>query len=711
MIFNRIVHVGLPDQAEVGKGFIVTMETDGDIPFAQIIVRHADGWEWVVRDDSVVYEEPGRCRFMVPPEAYHSGTAYLQIEGCHSEDIQTATPQEWVIEHHQIEIQEASGMPLQPSPPPQDIFTIPEVTLGISRDPVIYFAIHKHMHQPYYDAIDTEYWDGEKEEIFGSRVGPYTRFIPAAVRQYIEGGLAHAGLSTSWSGSLIEQLIMCANTGQAYGGFRDWNFELKAIAQAKTAFGNPRVDFTAFGFFHPLMALIPHRDIVGQIEWHRNIVRGVFETEASDVLFPPETAFHPHMIPALLEAGVRAVIYDSIHHFRSCRNYPYTGAKEGMLPPNVSDQVNPEVDDWMHLRNIWGPSKISPQLLKPCMLSYTDHEGQRSDIIGIPAERYLGNEDARGGYGALLYEQVMGQVYDQIVKTGTYDPEHPPFFVLHSDGDNHGGGAESYYTCNTSRLVQMCQKESRFQLVTIKDYLHQFPVDPDNVVHLEPGSWAGADNGDPQFTKWFSMVEQDYSPDLNSWAVLTAFQNIVYSIEDSREERSLVHQLKRLLYTAETSCYWYWTGQDVWDAQVTNAANKGIQLAHDVLESLVCAKTETTGPTIFIPWVHPANPGGKAWGQGGLTDAAPDATFHTFIYDVSGVKKVIFHYSAADGPQKQQISMENRGSYPSHTNPKAIASLYTAVLPSGTGDIRYYIEAVDQLGNVSFSPVGRIYIA
>ena len=66
MNFSRIIRVELPEQAEVGKGFIVAMEADGDIPFAQIIVRHADGWEFVVRDAWVIHEARGRCRFTVP---------------------------------------------------------------------------------------------------------------------------------------------------------------------------------------------------------------------------------------------------------------------------------------------------------------------------------------------------------------------------------------------------------------------------------------------------------------------------------------------------------------------------------------------------------------------------------------------------------------------------------------------------------------------
>jgi len=708
MIFKNIKQVKLPKIAEIGKSFTVLIETDGEVPFAQIILRHADGWEWIIKEERVSYQGKGCYHFQVPPDAYHAGTAYLQIEGCRVADIGAASADDWVTVHRELQIIGTTTETVQ-SAQPKPIPT-PSITLGDSNQPVIYFGIHKHNHQPYYNATDTDYWDGEKDDIFGQREGPYTRFIPAAVWQYINGGLAHAGLSTSWSASLIEQLNRCAETGRGHGVFGNWSHELREVAQAKTAFGHPRVDFTAFGFCHPLMPLIPARDIVGQIEWHRHTIRDTFGVEASDVIFPPETAFQPHIIPALKQAGVNVVIYDSIHHFRACQDYPYAGTGEGMLPPNKADQENAPVHDWQQLNNIWAPSKVSPQLLKPCLLYYTDHKGKRHEIIGVPAERYLGNEDARGGYGALQYEMVMGQIYDQICQTNSYDPKHPPFFILHSDGDNYGGGAESYYTCNTSRLVEMCQKEPRFQLITIKDYLKRFPVDPKNAVHLEPGSWAGADNGDPQFTKWFSWLDKDYSPDLNSWAVLTAFQNVVYSLEDAGQARELIDTMKRLLYTAETSCYWYWTGQDVWDAQVTNSANKGLAMARHYIDKLLKSKEDSTGPTIFMPWVRPANPGGKDWGQGGLVNALPQATFRTFVYDISGIKKVILHYHEVNATSKKQVEMKNGDIYPSRTHPTAIATQYQAVLPAGTGNIRYFVEAVDTCNNASYSPVGRIYI-
>ncbi len=711
MIFTKITEITLPEDVETGKGFTISMQTDGKVPFAQLIIRHPDSWEWIVKEERVSHQGQNQYLFKIPPEAYHEGITYLQIEGCRVADFKLAQEKDWISAHRELQIKGSSKLQTT-APAKKEIPKPTAVTLGVSNQPVIYFGIHKHMHQPYYDATNTEYWDGEKDDIFGQRQGPYTHFIPAAVWQYANGGLAHAGLSTSWSGSLIEQLHRCGETGKAHGGFSNWNHELTQVAQTKTAFGNPRTDFTAFGFFHPLMPLIPSRDIIGQIKWHRGIISDTFNTEASKVLFPPETAFQPHIIPALNEAGVEAVIYDSIHHFRACSDYPYAGSCEGMLPPNKADQVNPPANDWLQLNNIWAASKISPKLLKPCWLNYTDRQGKNHEIIGVPAERYLGNEDARGGYGALQYETVMGQIHDHMVQTKTYDPKHPPFFVLHSDGDNYGGGADSYYTCNTGRLVEMCQNDGRFQLTAIKDYLKQFPVDPKNKVHLEAGSWAGADNGDPQFTKWFSWLEKDYSPDLNSWAILTAFQNVVHSIEDSKElSVEIINELKRLLYTAETSCYWYWTGQNVWDAQVTNAANKALSMVKSELDQLVSSKRDKTGPTIFMPWVRPANPGGKDWGQGGLTSAAKQAIFHTFVYDIAGIKQVILHYAPLDASNNtKQIKMTDQGSYPSQTNPTVISTQYQAILPAGTGSVRYFVEAVDNLGNVDYSPVSQIHI-
>jgi hypothetical protein len=705
-VFSRFLSVHCPEELGCEPGgrnpeFEIGFSADGEIPFPQVIL-HSQGTRKLVNGDAIrsLKPLPNEWQYVatIPAGILEGGRISVQVEGCRTADLGQAGSTDWIKEFRELHLT------VPPRPAAES-----RVAVSGGAEVKVYFGIHKHMHQPYYNTTDRNYWDGEKDSIFGSRVGNYTVFIPDAVRQYCDGGLPHGGLSTSWSGSLIEQLDRCAAEGFCSGQFAGWNGPLRQIADAKTQLGNPRISFSAFGFFHPLMPLIPDRDIVRQIEWHRRLIKSAFGVEASRVLFPPETAFHVRMIPALIEAGVTAVIYDSIHRFRACRDYPYAGVGEGMLPPNPAEQVNPAVDDWLQLHNIWAGSKISPGLLRPEYLGYEDPDGHVHTLIAVPAERYIGNEDARGGFGALQYPAVLGQVYDQIVATGSYDPKHPPFFLLHSDGDNHGGGADSYYRANTGRLVEWLQQDKRFELTTVEDYIQQFPPDPDRAIHIEPGSWSGADNGDPQFMKWFSRYDQPYSPDLNSWAVLTAFQNRVHTLEDGEPDHPQLAAAVRLLLTAETSCYWYWTGQQVWDQQVTNAANQGHALIKAAVDALVAAGRDRTGPTIFPPWVTPENPGGKRWGQGCLLDAPRQGTVHTFVADASGLKNVDLVLRTATGLAR--LPMEYRGPYPSQTGVVMTAYYYRAELPIGAGDVRYFIEAEDNVGNVSRGALERIYLA
>jgi len=410
--FSRLVRIEVPESVACdpsGKNspFEITILADGRIPFPQVIL-YAQDRQHLIKDRMIAAsgtDADGRVTYVasVPAGLAGPGEIDIQVEGCRKADLRQAGDGDWIKEYRRVRIRSnattgepAAAAKAKPKPVPRA--TLKPGTFGT--EPKVYFGIHKHMHQPYYQATDRNYWDGEKEEIFGSRGGPYTEFIPAAVRQYIDGGLPHAGLSTSWSGTLIEQLNRCARDGLCGGRFGNWTKELRRIATERTGLGNPRVDFTAFGFFHPLMALIPGRNIVEQITRHREIVRETFGVEASNVLFPPETAFHVRMIPALNQAGIEAIIYDSIHRFRTCKEYPYAGINEGMLPPSPADQRNPPATDWLQLHNIWAGSQIAPSLLRPEYVQYEDPEGQHHKIIAVPAERYIGNEDARGGFGA-----------------------------------------------------------------------------------------------------------------------------------------------------------------------------------------------------------------------------------------------------------------------------------------------------------------------
>jgi hypothetical protein len=686
------------------KPFTISFATDAPAPFPQIILREG-GQQHLFSGEAV--KETGSCRYSVavPAGLFGTGKFPLQVEACRVADLARAGGHDWIKAFDVIDLPPVKRPRIEIT---RDAAPGRGKDGGTSPAFKIHFGIHKHMHQPYYNTVDPAYWDGEKDEIFGTRRGAYSDYLADAIDRYVGGGLAHAGISTSWSGSLIEQLDRCEREGLCGGRFHGWREPLRRAAAARTAGGSPRLDFTAFGFFHPLMPLIPARDIVRQIADHRAIIERVFGLPASRILFPPETAFHVRMIPALKEAGIEAVIYDSIHRARACRNYPYAGATEGMLPPNPAEQSNPPAYDWYQLNNVWAGSKISPGLLKPEYVAYADADGEEHRIIAVPAERYLGNEDARGGFGALQYPDCFGQLYAQLSQPGAVDPAHPPFFLLHSDGDNYGGGTDSYYRHNTEQLVRWLNDDPRFELTSVRDYLARFPPDPANAVHIEPGSWSGADNGDPQFAKWFSRYRDAYSPDLNSWAVLTALQNAVHTVEDAGRGGDALVAATRLLHTAETSCYWYWTGQAAWDGQVTAAANRALDLVRGELGDLLARGKDRTGPTIFPPWVLPENPGGQVWGSGGLVPAAPQGLLHTFIHDVSGIASARL-VIRADGSEVV-IPLTDRGPYPSETGPAATAGLFTAELPVGAGHVRYFIEAVDGKGNTTRSSLERMYL-
>jgi hypothetical protein len=703
-IFDKILTVELPSALDLttvngtNAEFVVKLRANGVVPFAQVIIwRSSEACVLVRATPDASTQDAYVAR--IPAGKLRAGSYRIQAEGCRRADIERAQGGDWIKAFVEFELLPNEAL-VADAPRP------PHTTGGLERKVRLYFGIHKHMHQPYYRTTDARYWDGNIDSIFASRRGAYADYLVDAVERYTAGALPHAGLTASFSGSLVEQLERCAAEGLANGEFRNWRGRLRNASQLRTTLGHARLDFSAFGFFHPLMPLIPQRDIVRQIDWHRRMIATHFDCDASTVLFPPETAFHVRMIPALVEAGITSVIYDSIHRFRACKDYPYGGKNEGMLPPNPADQQNPPVSDWLQLQNIWAASLISPSLLRPAMLRYIDADEREHKIVGVPAERYIGNEDARGGFGALQYPSVLGQVYDQVVATGSFDPHHPPFFVLHSDGDNYGGGADSYYRHNTERMVEWLQQDSRFEFTTVSDYLARFPVDPVDTIHLEAGSWSGADNGDPQFMKWFSKCEDDYSPDLNSWAVLTALQNLVHTAEDCLGDDGRLAECQRTLLMAETSCYWYWTGQDVWDEQVTLAANLVHSGLAGSIEQLV--RIDPLGPTIFPPWLTPANPGGLKWGQGGLVPAAREAILHALIADITGVRSACVVLRSSG--EERRIPLQDLGPYPSRTHARSTAHHFTVQLPTGMGSVRYFVEAIDNRGNRSRGPVDHIHL-
>ncbi len=604
----------------------------------------------------------------------------------------------------------------------------PPAPAGAQTNPPIYIAFLWHMHQPIYwpyeDVMTTQAnarYSYSVVDIFNQRIGPYTTWPGDAVWKGIHAGMGHFGAQVSFSGSLIENLDNLEAGGD--GNFSGWKSAWTGISGQTTALGNPRLDLVGFGYHHPLMGLIDTGDIRRQIEAHRSRVTSEMGATVSKGIFPPENAFTERMIPALRAEGLDWVLVDNIHFERAATGYPFnTGGN--IYEPNRADQRDPNPSDWVQLNGVWAPTQVSGGWgHRPHYVQYRDPAtGALSRMIAVPGERYMGTEDARGGFGALQYDAVISQL-----AAYNTDPAHPLLVVLPHDGDNYGGGTESYYHSNFQGFVDwLGANPARFVCTTIADYLQMFPPDTADVVHVENGAWSGADNGDPQFKKWLGDPDTSgYSPDDNSWAVVTAAKNWVLTADQIAPNSSETQSAWHYLLNAEASDYWYWDGSQngLWDSHPARAVNQAIPHA----QAVVAGGTDLTGPTLFIPQRRPYNPGGTEWGIA----QASDFTVWTYVYDLAGLGAVTLEYRidddgvlAVDSPVNDTYAGGTgvgawtavactAGDLASRTDPLPAcrAAKYSAAVSGLTARlVDYYVEAVDAHGNLSRSPIQHVWV-
>lgn len=600
-----------------------------------------------------------------------------------------------------------------------------------------------HMHQPIYYPYETPVevdaagrFSFSVVDVHNQRFGPYTTWPLAAVQA--GAGLAHLGAQVSFSGSLIENLNSLAAAGVNGGMWAGWDAGYDTGVALATSLGNPRLDLVAFGYHHPLMPLLDEADIRMQIRLHKHICAQTWNGGPlySRGMFPAETAFSTRMIPALVAEGIEWVLVDNIHFDRACKGYPHTNASN-LFAPNPADQVNPDPADsggaWVQLNNVWAPSRVSaPFGYQPHRAQHVDPEtGAIAQLIVVPAARYEGNEDGRGGYGAFLYDVVM----DQYLAYNT-DAAHPMFVVLHHDGDNYGGGTYAYYHNNFQSFVNWVSTDPDYETTTVQDYLDRFPPAAGDVIHVENGAWAGADNGDPEFKKWLADPNTGgWSPDRNSWAVLTAAKNRVFMAEAIAPAAGMQNVLTgagsntekawHWLLVSQASDYWYWDGTEIWDSNVTRGCNQAVGFADAVLAGQI----DTTPPTIFLPQREPYNPGGYEWSA---TTMPSDFEVWTYVDDVSGLADVKLKWRVDLDGENPIASIQNEtfagGAEVGAWNEVAMSSadvapqdgvlaptyraLRWSAMVTGQHDvlIDYYVEAQDGAGNLARSDIQHVYV-
>lgn len=602
-----------------------------------------------------------------------------------------------------------------------------------------------HMHQPIYwpyeSVIESDNnnrlpYNIQSHVFDGDRMSAYRYWPPNAVRYAHDRGMPHAGSQVSYSGSLGENMNNLVGFNNDTGDYRD------ARNNKKTSLGNPRLDIVGIAYHHSLMPLTSKESMRMQIRLHKEQYYERWNTsEYSKGFWPPECAFDVNMIPALVDEGLEWVIVDNGHLFRTVSDFPWSSASS--CKPNQADLINGTSStlnsQWVQLQNVWAPTKVlAPWSYQPHYVQYVNPEsGQIKRIVAVPAGRYEGNENGRGGYGAFKPENVWGQHGG--VNT---DASKPMLILCHSDGDNYGMKNADAWNGQQNLFLDMVQGNASFEYTSVQDYLEMYPPSPNDVIHIEPGTWIGIDGGTPYYEKWLTHEYRDgVNPDRWSWSVLVAAQNRVI-LADALDNNYSMNDIEwgignetakawRWYLVAETSCHWYWDySGEPWDGHPTRAANQAVTHAMNVINAH--PDQDNLGPSIFPPQRNYYNPGSYMWDP---ADPQPsDFTVWSFVDDVSGLQSVTLKWRTDKDGYNPIGSIQNEtyaggdevngwnsvpmtGSWdpPNKINvapdPVARAQMFQADITGQNNVlIDYYIEAVDSRGNVSKSDIIHVFV-
>jgi hypothetical protein len=634
----------------------------------------------------------------------------------------------------------------------------------------IFVSIDMHNHQPIYrPGVNPADTPEIQRYVLGTGDAENRREVYRDADAYaiesMKGQMAsypHFGFQVSYSGSLAENLEKTADKGLWPG--RGWNSHYRAIRETNsTALGNPRLDFVNIGYHHPLMGLIASghadqggkvnydKDIELQIKMHQATIEKLFGGPISKGFFPPEMAFSERMVPALKKAGIDWAMVDNLHFDRA--NSDYNNPQDGLKPPNRADARNYGEHSYETLPNDLAKThRVSPEALRPHYVKHIDPAtGNEELMVVVPEERSLSSY--------IQKDRDAHQLQEIVTKFQKYntDPTHPLFVLYATDGDNNGSNSGEFHRNVPMDMATRFPQDVVF--TTISDYLQLFPPEKprltsDNegvkkyqggdVIHVEDGSWWGANLGDPQFSKWIDdPAYTGYSPKNNSWAVLTAAKNEVITADQMEPAGSTKESINNIitgsgsdtekawhgLLVGQTSCYEYWNPDNILSYSSVKGANSAVDNARNVL-GRHSKEEDNVGPSVFLPMHYPYNPKGFP------------AQFNvvTYAYDVNGVKSVKVKYrsddsGSVDRPQDAMYEGEgvkkwegeiqlNKIPFPDLPNkpdvwvdPKVRADVYRGKvelsLPEGKpGElVQYYVEAEDNRGNITRSPLQHVYVS
>jgi Glycosyl hydrolase family 57 len=636
----------------------------------------------------------------------------------------------------------------------------------------IYWPAYSHYNKAQYqfawESIQTKSQQGNHPQndvagIFSvdDRIAIYQYRAADSISSVSTSAAPKFGAQMSYPGDLMEN-VNSIGAQNAYGYSPSWNQRYTQYRQQKTSGGFPKLDLIGFPYHHTMSPLVQPQAFLKDILIQQIGIQKYFgQGSVSKGFFPAEMAFSERIIPSLVQAGYEWVIVPNTHLSRAVSNYQWSKYGDNNTPPNPSDQVNPAQQNWYKMSISRGvtTNNAYPFSYTPHYAQYIDpNTGQATKIIVVPSAMGMSWQDGYSCYSTNDMDQIANAA----------DPNHPELIVLAHDGDNAFGGGYSYYMECVQNLINQCVSKG-YEPTTIQQYLHDYPVDPNDIIHVEDGAWVNADGdfGDPTFVNWnwplflkngTFDVPNGWSDKQRDYAIATATANWVETaeavtgpcrleqIQDPQSDATYAEIAWHHYLPSLASDYLYYgTGTlDMCD-KTTIACNPAVDYAKLALSS---SYKDTTPPSVWSPYRLPYNPGGYQYGS--LSNyqyvlQPTDFWIYTFVYDVSGVSKVslwvrkdldgkksitenfneVYECNTAYVTQWEEYQMFDRpfpgGNYYSETGncfanlvelPEVIADeYYVKVTGFKNALLDYYIEAEDKYGNVFKSDIYHVYVA
>ncbi|OLP17225.1 glycoside hydrolase [Leptolyngbya sp. 'hensonii'] len=309
-----------------------------------------------------------------------------------------------------------------------------------------------------------------------------------------------------------------------------------------------QLEVTTTPYTHPIMPLLANTD-AGRVavpgmplpeqpfQWpediprHLHKARQMYEARfgrSPQGLWPSEQSVSPQVLPYITEAGFRWICSDEAVLGWSLKHFFHRDATGNVLEPEL----------------LYRPYRLETPH-GDLAIVFRDH--RLSDLIGFT---YGAMEPKRAAADLAGHLEAIARSLRQRQPGGGTTLEHPWLVTIALDGENcwefyHEDGKPFLES-----LYQALSQTSELKLVTVSEFLQQFPATETlPVAQLHSGSWV-----DGNFTTWIGDAAKN-----RAWDLLTTARQVLASHPEATEAANPAAW--EALYAAEGSDWFWWFGE------------------------------------------------------------------------------------------------------------------------------------------------------